>query len=56
MTSYQHAIVDGSKIFYREAGSENRPNHTPVARLSNVVAHVPQPHSGPGRPLPCGRA
>src|SRR5215813_7650490 len=22
MTSYQHAIVDGSKIFYREAGSK----------------------------------
>ena len=25
MTSYQHAIVDGSKIFYREAGSKNPP-------------------------------
>ena len=25
MTSYQHAIVDGSKIFYREAGSKNAP-------------------------------
>jgi pimeloyl-ACP methyl ester carboxylesterase len=25
MTSYQHAIVDGSKIFYREAGSKTAP-------------------------------
>jgi pimeloyl-ACP methyl ester carboxylesterase len=25
MTSYQHAIVDGSKIFYREAGPKNAP-------------------------------
>jgi len=25
MTSYQHAIVDGSKIFYLEAGSKNAP-------------------------------
>src|ERR1700747_2420859 len=25
MTSYQHAIVDGSKIFYREAGSRTAP-------------------------------
>jgi pimeloyl-ACP methyl ester carboxylesterase len=25
MTNYQHAIVDGSKIFYREAGSKNAP-------------------------------
>src|SRR6202022_1052993 len=25
MTSYQHAIVDGSKIFYREAGPKSAP-------------------------------
>ena len=25
MTTYQHAIVDGSKIFYREAGPKNAP-------------------------------
>src|ERR1700747_2799236 len=25
MTRYQHAIVDGSKIFYREAGSKTAP-------------------------------
>ena len=25
MTTYQHAIVDGTKIFYREAGSKNAP-------------------------------
>ncbi len=25
MTSYQHAIVDGSKIFYREAGPKTAP-------------------------------
>jgi len=25
MTSYQHAVVDGSKIFYREAGSKDAP-------------------------------
>ena len=26
MTTYQHAIVDGSKIFYREAGPKTAPN------------------------------
>jgi pimeloyl-ACP methyl ester carboxylesterase len=26
MTSYQHAIVDGNKIFYREAGPNTAPN------------------------------
>src|SRR5207245_8486074 len=26
MTKYQHAIVDGSKIFYREAGPKTAPN------------------------------
>ena len=25
MTTYQHAIVDGSKIFYREAGPKSAP-------------------------------
>src|SRR6266496_1259591 len=35
---------------------ENCPYHSLVARLSNVVAYVPKPHSGPGRPLPCDRA
>jgi pimeloyl-ACP methyl ester carboxylesterase len=25
MTTYQQAVVDGSKIFYREAGSKDRP-------------------------------
>jgi len=25
MTSYRHATVDGSKIFYREAGSKDSP-------------------------------
>ena len=25
MTSYHHAIVDGSRIFYREAGSKTAP-------------------------------
>ena len=40
MTSYQHAIVDGSKIFYREARLENRPNDA-SARLPDLVAHVP---------------
>src|SRR6266568_7368366 len=25
VTSYQHAIVDGSRIFYREAGSKTAP-------------------------------
>src|SRR5436190_4117668 len=25
MISYQHAVVDGNKIFYREAGSETAP-------------------------------
>ena len=25
MTTYQHAVVDGSKIFYREAGPKDRP-------------------------------
>src|SRR5213079_420937 len=25
MTTYQHAIVDGSKIFYRESGSKTAP-------------------------------
>ena len=25
MTTYQHAVVDGSKIFYREDGPKDRP-------------------------------
>ena len=45
MTTYQHAVVDGSRIFYREAGPKDRPTILLIAWFPHIVAHVSQPHS-----------
>src|SRR5437899_3102775 len=41
MTSYQHAIVDGSKIFYREAGSKTDPTIALADRYHVVAPDLP---------------
>ena len=48
MTTYQQAIVDGARIFYREAGPKDRPYDPASAWLSHVVPHVSQPHPSLG--------
>jgi len=44
---------------FQDLLSRSRPERLPydltAPRLPDVVAHVPQPHSGPSGPLPCGR-
>src|SRR5207248_959352 len=42
--------------FLSRSRPEECPNHSLLARLSNVVAHVPQPHSSARRPLPSDRS
>ena len=49
------AYVDGVGIFYREAGPRTR-RRAAAARLSDLVAHVPQPDPGAGGPLSRDRA
>ena len=48
--------IDGIKIFYREAGPEGCARRAAAARLSDLVAHVPQPDPGAGGPLSRDRA
>ena len=39
-TQFKTVDVDGTKIFYREAGDRSRPYHAAAARLSDVVSHM----------------
>ncbi len=48
--------VDGIKIFYREAGPDRCTGGAAAARLSDLLAHVPQPDPGSGGPLSRDRA
>ena len=41
MTTFQHATVNGLKLFYREAGSKASPTIVPSAWLPQFVAYVP---------------
>ena len=56
VTRYRTATVDGIDIFYREAGRGGCARGPPAARLSHLVAHVPQPDSGARASLPRDRA
>ena len=53
-TQHKTVSVDGVEIFYREAGPKDAPTHPAVARIPDLIAHVPQPDPGPFRPLPPG--
>ena len=49
VTHYRTKTIDGIKIFYREAGPEDAPGRAAAARLSDLVAHVPQPDAARSR-------
>ena len=52
---YRSETIDGIKIAYREAGNPSRPTILSAAWISDLVAHVPQPHSKAGKELSCDR-
>ena len=40
MTTYQHAVVDGSRIFYREAGPKDRPTIPAILHGFPTSSHM----------------
>ena len=43
VTHHRTTKIDGVSIFYREAGPRVSAGRPPAARLSDLIAHVPQP-------------
>ena len=48
MTTYQQAVVDGSKIFYREDGPRDRPTILLLHGFPTSSHMFSQSHSSPG--------